>query len=131
MCGLRATLDDWHGAIDQPIEIDEVTITCIPDLVDRLDAENHTLLALSAADGCCLLLGGGKGQYVVCRIDGQGNSSTLSSGDQTDGGTIWLCVGGQIGNYELRNICGVGEAVHAATSFLLGEMDSRFEWEPD
>jgi hypothetical protein len=131
MGGFKARLDDWHGVLDRPIEIDAVSLPCIRELVDRLDAKRHTLLALSTADGNCLLLGGGKGQYVVCRIDAKGHSSTLSVGDRTDETRILLCVGGQIGDYKAGDICSVAEAIRAAEAFLLDEQDSGLMWVAD
>jgi hypothetical protein len=65
---VTAELDHLLGVFGNSLKFSSVTIGAIADLVARLDAKTHSLLSLGASDGRTLMIGGGQGQYVVCRM---------------------------------------------------------------
>jgi hypothetical protein len=128
---VAATLDHWHGVFDKPTDFANVDIRTITELVGRLDARKHTLLSLSTADGRVLMIGGGQGAYVVCRIDVDGRSATLTGPGSSGRATITLCVGGQEGDYPENQICTAADALCAAEGFFTEHYPGSMNWVTD
>jgi hypothetical protein len=69
--------------------------------------------------------------YVVCRIDVNGHSSTLTRRSAPKSCRVELMVGGQIGDYPAGRICNTEAAIRAAESFCKNQVDETQTWVDD
>lgn len=97
-------------------------------LIRRLDQDRHTVVSVGEADGPLLMVGGGKGEYIVtATIDGE-NWSTLATGPRDDTRKL-VNIGGQPGDYRSDVVVALDRAIAAARYFFLhAALDPSMTW---
>lgn len=109
---IRLVSDKWAGVFCEEEEVELPTIT------------------LSGRDDAYLCIGGGRGRYVVYAWKADGTLWNLLSHKGRNGGKVMLNVGGQEGDYPMRQVVDMKAVQQAAEpSFKTGEMDSSLLWE--
>ncbi len=112
----KLTIDSWNGRSVEDTTVRNPTWNDVKVTIDMLDADRHTLVFASENEGAELLIGGGKGQYVVSIAMTEDDLFTLLSSEEFEG-TIQLKTGGQVCNYPATEVVGYDAVICAADFF--------------
>lgn len=133
----RLSMDNWSDATSDHITSDDIVIQPtseddVAQVIKRLDQDKHTEVSLDTDSGAVMLVGGGKGDYVVITSPDQGETwNTLQMGPM-NGPKKLVTVGGQPGDYESDIVVTLEHALAAARYFFLhGTKDPALTWRPD
>src|SRR6186713_3096258 len=94
----RIIADRWEGVFNHEETVESPTVADLERLINRLDADVHTMITLLSGGEAHLTVGGGANQYVVyATFDNQRFWNLVSQ--FRSNGTVMLKVGGQEGAY--------------------------------
>ena len=113
---------DGDDSVDNPSwgEIDSA--------ICALNADDKTLVSLTAGDAGVMLIGGGNGQYLVTVIYSDAIHFTAGKPEMNPK-EVELTVGGQTGIYSSNQIVDLASALHAARCYFdYGIRDPKLEW---
>ena len=113
---------DGDDSVDNPSwgEIDSA--------ICALNADDKTLISLTAGDAGVMLIGGGNGQYLVTVIYSDEIHFTAGKPEMNPK-EVELTVGGQTGIYSSNQIIDLASALHAVRCFVdSGIRDPKLEW---
>lgn len=118
-------IDDYgHWTINGP------SLADLDQAIDRLDAEEFTLLSINPAGEECphLMVGGGAGRYVVHATYDNLEFFSVFRREDVEGRSL-LCAGGQEGDFPSVQVVDKADAVCAARCFLVsGELEPSLRW---
>jgi hypothetical protein len=126
----RVIVDKWSGEYCDNNVVKFPSTDDIEKVIDALDAKVHSIVSLYGKDGSHLTIGGGCGQYVVFMAvsDEEFWNLISSSDDQKD--IVFINVGGQEGDFPVRQVVNKAQVRIAARTFsLFGQLDSSLQWE--
>jgi hypothetical protein len=115
---MKMSIDHWEGITCSDEETEANRVEDVEGFIRRLDQDKHTLVCLGEPDKPAIMIGGGKGDYLVtATLDGE-NWSTMAVGarDQT---RKLVVTGGQPGDFHSYVIVTLDQAIAAARYFFL------------
>jgi Immunity protein Imm1 len=126
---LSIVSDNWNGLqcreqrVEYPSEGDAL------DAVRALDGRTRTLVAVNAADGSSLTIGGGAGQYVAYVSTNDEKCFNLLADQEHGSGTVSLVAGGQEGDYPAEQVVELGQVLRAVRFFYqMAGTDNGQRW---
>ena len=129
---MEITLDNWNGSHCKE-EIYHINSSeRLLEILEKLDAKQHTLVNLVLSEENYLMIGGGRGKYVVT---GEENGIIFNLINPEEGSTlkIELNTGGQIGLFESKYILSKEIAFKCAEKCLtmggIPQNDLDLSWE--
>ena len=129
MCVHRIVTDKWRGVQCEQEVLEHPDVDDFIRILLALDAHERTILCLSGKNELELTIGGGAGQYVVYASLSENEFCNLLS-DPEAVGTTMLNVGGQEGEFAVRQVVDQARALQAGIVFLeSGRLDSSLPWE--
>jgi len=124
--------DEWSGLDCRQLTMKDPTWSDVARLVGNLDASKRTMVILKRDEDNNLIIGGGRGQYVIsASVDGDRFFSLVLSGKPSSP-DVCLNIGGQEAEYPPDQVVDEVAAIACATEYLKsGKMDANFEWRED
>ena len=111
----------WH--------IEDPTPRNLARLFRRLDAQQHTVVALRAGEDRQLVIRGGAGQYAICLRDGAQSMFDLIGESHIAPRSITIRIGGRCEALPSDRILDAQTALTCAMTYLYtSQRDSRFLW---
>lgn len=127
---MKASLERWDDLNLSYENIEVIRFDEMEALIRRLDQKKHTSVSLGETGKPALMIGGGKGDYVVLWMADADHWLSLKMGPR-HGSKKLLTVGGQPGDYESELVVTLDQAIAAARYFFLHkELDPTQKWEP-
>ena len=129
---MEITLDNWNGSHCKEEVYHINSSERLLEILEKLDAKQHTLVNLALSEENYLMIGGGGGKYVVT---GEENGIIFNLINPKDGSTlkIELNTGGQIGLFESKYILSKEIAFKCAVKCLtmgyIPQNDLDLSWE--
>jgi hypothetical protein len=125
---MKLSIDTWDGMRTSSEDFESTDVNQVDALIHRLDQDRHTIVSVGEAGTALLMVGGGKGDYLVtASLDGE-NWSTLAMGPR-DGMRKIVSAGGQPGDYHSSVVVMLDQAIAAARYFFLhGALDPSMTW---
>jgi hypothetical protein len=115
--------------LNQEETFEAPTVAEFDRLLNRLDAQGHTMITLQGDGDTHMTIGGGDGRYVVYATFDNEVFWNLLQPEQAEG-TITLNAGGQEGDYPASHVVSRERARQAGVTFLqISELDPALEWE--
>src|SRR5690349_20562901 len=109
----RIIADRWEGVFNHEETVESPTVADLEQLLDKLDADVHTMLTLRSVGEAHMAVGGGANQYVVyATFDNERFWNLMSQ--VPSNGTVVLKVGGQEGHYLGSQVVSKELALRAA-----------------
>lgn len=125
---IRILADRWIGVFNEEERYLSPSDSILELLLDRLDACVHTILILENENGSQLTIGGGSGQYIVYASH-DGNTFWNLCGTDKSSGVLRLNIGGQEGEYSVKQVVSRHSALQVARTFMSnGSLDTKFNW---
>jgi hypothetical protein len=124
--------DEWVGISDRGIDIAEPSEEAIGAAIDALDGERKTMVTLyGPGEEYLVVSGGSDGRFVVYATrDNQSFVVAINPAVVDKSSKVLLYIGGQEGDYPLRHVIGLAEALAAARSFAAtGSLNESIHWE--
>ena len=129
---MEITLDNWNGSHCKEEVYHINSSERLLEILEKLDAKQHTLVNLALSEENYLMIGGGGGKYVVT---GEENGIIFNLINPKAGSTlkIELNTGGQIGLFESKYILSKEIAFKCAVRCLtmgcIPQNDLDLSWE--
>ncbi|MBX3251011.1 MAG: hypothetical protein KF901_27790, partial [Myxococcales bacterium] len=121
--------DRWVNAKDEGWSADWPADVEFENALLRLDAVQYTMIILESSGEKYMAIGGGDGRYVVY-VASESERFWSLIGLRSEPGVCMLNVGGQEGDYPLREVVSLAQARDAGLEFIrTGEMDPAQTWE--
>lgn len=125
---MKMSIDHWEGITCRDEDTVATRVEEVESFIRHLDQDKHTLVCLGEPDKPSLMVGGGKGDYLVtATLDGE-NWSTMAVGPR-DGSKKMVVTGGQPGDFHSHVIVTLDQALAAARYFFLHTtLDPSMNW---
>ena len=121
--------DLWHGIACDEVCVGSPTQADVIQSIEALDAETKTALTLDREE-TSISVGGGRGRYVVFMTVGDDEQFWNLLSESAETGVIMINIGGQEGDYPVRQVVDKEQATRAAICFLeSGRRDPALTWE--
>ena len=121
--------DNWNGIHCREQQVKDPSEDDALDAARALDGRTKTLVAVSAADGSSLTIGGGAGQYVAYVSTNDERCFNLLADQEQSSGTVSLVAGGQEGDFPAEQIVKLDQVLRAVKFFYQAAgMDSGQRW---
>src|SRR4051812_16200287 len=114
---MKISIDTWEGPLTSSEDFESTDVAEIDSLIRRLDQKRHATVSIGEPEKRLLMVGGGKGDYIVtATLDGE-NWFTLATGPPSDS---WRRIfTGQQGDYRSHIVATLDQAIAAARYFFL------------
>jgi hypothetical protein len=117
---MRLSLDAWDGARVSFTDTENPDLRQVLDAVDQLDGDKHTEVSLTRMDPFeYLAISGGPG-HVLISGEARGGVVLLYGNPDAPDGKIELVCGGQIGEFDLRDVVPKDRVKDAVEQFFAG-----------
>lgn len=129
---MEITLDNWNGSHCKEEVYHTNSSEKLLEILDKLDAKQHTLVNLVLSEENYLMIGGGDGKYVVTGEE-NGTIFNLIDLNKKNVQKVELNTGGQIGLFEPKYILSKKMAfecvIECFTTKSIPQSNPNFTWE--
>ena len=130
--GAQIELETWEGPRSKRERLSTATSQSLRQALGRLDGDRTDSVWIEIEGVGALSVGGGPTGFVVVSFPADGSSSHVETGEDNDGRTLELQVGGQTGLYPSVMVLPAELGFDIAQRFLLsGKFDPDLRWVED
>jgi len=126
---LSIVSDSWNGIHCREQQVQYPSEDDVLNAVRALDGLTRTLLAVNAADGSSITIGGGPGHYVAYVSTNDEMCFNLLVDQEHSSGTVSLVAGGQEGDFPAEQVVKLDQVLRAVKFFYQAAgMDTDQRW---